>query len=57
MNTMKTDMQLWEFLLKLSFPEKQNRRMIIGLFAEIIKLNENKKSDFKRVKKLNLPAF
>ena len=25
-------------------------RMIIGLFAEIIKLNENKKSDFKRVK-------
>ena len=31
--------------------------MIIGLFAEIIKLNENKKSDFKRVKKLNLPAF
>jgi len=24
--------------------------MIIGLFAEIIKLNENKKSDFKRVK-------
>jgi len=57
MNTMKTDMQLWEFLLKLSLPEKQNRRMIIGLFAEIIKLNENKKSDFKRVKKLNLPAF
>ena len=57
MNTMKTDMQLWEFIWKLSFPEKQNRRMIIGLFAEIIKLNENKKSDFKRVKKLNLPAF
>ncbi|EEG88031.1 hypothetical protein COPCOM_03954 [Coprococcus comes ATCC 27758] len=50
MNTMKTDMQLWEFLWKLSFSEKQNRRMIIGLFAEIIKLNENKKSDFKRVK-------
>jgi len=24
--------------------------MIIGLFVEIIKLNENKKSDFKRVK-------
>ena len=44
------DMQLWEFLWKLSFSEKQNRRMIIGLFAEIIKLNENKKSDFKRVK-------
>jgi hypothetical protein len=57
MNTMKTDMQLWKFLWKLSFSEKQNRRMIIGLFAEIIKLNENKKSDFKRVKKLNLPAF
>lgn len=36
--------------MKLSFPEKQNRRMIIGLFVEIIKLNENKKSDFKRVK-------
>ena len=50
MNTMKTDMQLWEFLWQLSFSEKQNRRMIIGLFAEIIKLNENKKSDFKRVK-------
>jgi hypothetical protein len=50
MNTMKNDMQLLEFLWKLSFSEKQNRRMIIGLFVEIIKLNENKKSDFKRVK-------
>lgn len=49
-NTMKTDQQLWEFLWKLSFSEKQNRRMIIGLFAEIIKLNENKNQILSRVK-------
>jgi len=33
----------------MSFSEKHNERMIIGLFIEMIKLNENKKSDFKRV--------
>ena len=46
-----------KFLCKLSFSEKQNGRMIIGFFIEMIKLNENKKSDFKRVRNWTYPLF
>ena len=46
-----------KFLCKMSFSEKHNERMIIGLFIEMIKLNENKKTDFKRVRNWTYPLF